>query len=178
MNNIPTNYFIPIDESQSEESSSKYQNSNSSSELESLDSEILKIREITENLTEQTTKHLKNHKKFTDLCLAQTGNLNMKLIDLQIGKEFLTPVQHLKEKTEELADEFKRLSVISATPTEECYCKQEILMMLVDAQGELNSLQDKYEEQCKILKNVEQDCEVEDAKVDKDKSCACTCRVF
>lgn len=178
MSNHPANYLIQIEESQSEESSIRRSNSNSSSDDESLDSEILKIREITENLTEQTTRHLKDHKKITDLCLAQTGNLNMKLIDLQERKEILTPVQQLKEKTEELADEFKRLSVISASPTEECYSKQEILMMLVDVQGELNSLQDKFEEQCKIFKNAEQDCKVEDAKADKDKSCACNCKVF
>ena len=152
--------------------------SSSDSIEESLDSEIVKIRQITENLSEQTTIKLKQHKKVTEQFLAQTGNLNLKLADLQERKEILTPVKELNEKTEQLAGEFRRMSEQTGENTEESNSKREIVSMLLNAQQELNELQIKFKHQSESIANIGQYCEVEGMKEERCKVVGCNCNIF
>ena len=145
---------------------------------ESLDSEILKIRQITESLTEETTIKLKQHKKVTEQFLTQTENLNLKFANLQERKDILTPVKELNEKTEQLADEFRRMSEQTGENTEESNSKREIVSLLMNFQQDLNELQIKFKNQSESIANIGQHCEVEGFKEERSKGVGCNCYIF
>lgn len=78
------------------------QSIDSSFEEGSLDSEVLKIKKITKDLTSQCTENLKHHKKAYKALVAESEGLTNQMTELIEKKKFIAPIKNLKEKTSEL----------------------------------------------------------------------------
>jgi diphthamide synthase subunit DPH2 len=81
---------------------SSSQSFDSSEEEVSVDSEVLKIKKITADLSLECKENLKKLKKVHKIFTSQTEELAKQMNNLTEKKKFITPINNLKEKTCEI----------------------------------------------------------------------------
>lgn len=106
---------IPKPKSKSSSSS----DSNSSDLEEPLDSEVLKIKKITADLTKDITQKLKRYRKVHNVFMSQSELLSTQAFTLQEQQKFVTPIKKLKEKTIEINEKLQKVFQNSKFPTED-----------------------------------------------------------
>lgn len=99
--------------------SSSSSDSNSSDLDEPLDSEVLKIKKITSDLTQDITQKLKRYRKIHNVFMNQSELLSTQAFTLQEQQKFVTPIKKLKEKTIEINEKLQKVFQNSKFPTED-----------------------------------------------------------
>lgn len=152
-----------------------------SSECVSLETEVLKIKEITDSLALSAKEKLKNHKRIKHKYSSQSlGALDI----LAIKK--VQKSEKSNEATQELDVFTKSKGDYSPIDVEELIkSNSELSCILADMQGQLKGLQEKYERQNKSLEKIQEAytgyCKERDLSVrleDKGKSSVCSCEII
>lgn len=93
--------------------------SNGSDFDEPLDSEVLLIKKITSDLTNDLTQKLKKYKKVHKIYMKQSEFLSTQALTLQEQQKFVVPINKLKEKTCEITEKLQKACQSSKLITED-----------------------------------------------------------
>jgi hypothetical protein len=152
-----------------------------SSECVSLESEVIKIKEITDSLTISAKDNLKKHLHVKNKMRSQSLNS----LDIQGFKK-----AQGNEKSNEATQEFevftKSKGDYSPLDVDELIkSNSELSVILSQMQGQLKSLQEKYERHNRSLEKIQETNALyireRDASFkmeDKSKSTVCSCRII
>ena len=152
-----------------------------SSECVSLETEVLKIKEITDSLALSAKERLKHHKRIKHKLHSQSlGALDM----LSIKK--VQKSEKSNEATQELEVFTKSKGDYSPIDVEELIkSNSELSVILADMQGQLKGLQEKYEKQNKSLEKIQEayhgfgrERDLSLRLEDKGRSSVCSCGII